>query len=94
MPSSFTARVTVPDDVLFRQLDQEAVILNLDSEIYFGLDAVGTDMWLALTTSESIQAGYEKLLEEYDVAPETLRADLEELIRKLAADGLLTVTDG
>jgi hypothetical protein len=94
MPIPLTSRVTVPEDVLFRQLDQEAVILNLDTEIYFGLDAVGTDMWLALTTSDSIQAAYESLLEEYDVAPETLRGDLEELVEKLVADGLLTATDG
>ena len=93
MTLSFTARVTVPPDVLFRQLDQEAVILNLDSELYFGLDAVGTDMWRALTTSDSIQAAHEKLLDEYDVAPEALRSDLEELVEKLAADGLLTITD-
>ena len=51
-------------------------------------------MWRILTTSDSIQAAYERMLEEYDVAPETLRGDLEELIEKLAADGLLTVTDG
>jgi hypothetical protein len=93
MTPPFTARVTVPADVLFRQLDQEAVILNLDSGLYFGLDAVGTDMWRALTASDSIEAAYEKLLDEYDVAPDTLRDDLGELVEKLAADGLLAVTD-
>jgi hypothetical protein len=93
MIPSFSARIVVPADVLFRQLDQEAVILNLDSGLYFGLDAVGTDMWRALTTSDSIQAAYEKLLDEYDVAPDALRGDLEELIEKLAADGLLTVAE-
>ena len=93
MPTSFTARVTVPPDVLFRQLDQEAVILNLESELYFGLDPVGTDMWRALTATDSIQAAYERLLKQYDVPPEALRNDLEELVEKLAADGLLTVTD-
>ena len=93
MPVSFASQVTVPSNVLFRQLDQEAVILNLDSELYFGLDAVGTDMWRALTSSDSIERAYDNLLAEYDVAPEALRGDMEELIDKLVAEGLLAVTE-
>lgn len=93
MPISFSARVSVPPNVLFRQLDQESVILSLDTELYYGLDAVGTDMWQTLTSSDSIQVAYDALLGEYDVTPETLRTDLEQLIDKLVADGLLTVTD-
>src|SRR4051812_779748 len=31
--------VRVPDDVVFRELQGEAVILNLASSMYFGLDA-------------------------------------------------------
>jgi hypothetical protein len=34
----------VPDDVLFRDLDGEAVILNLRTGTYFGLDELGTRM--------------------------------------------------
>src|SRR5258706_624118 len=42
MTWSMKARVTQPADVLVRELDGESVILNLDNEAYFGLDAVGT----------------------------------------------------
>jgi hypothetical protein len=42
MTISFSDRVTVPDDVLISQLQEESVILNLDSERYYGLDDVGT----------------------------------------------------
>lgn len=83
----------MPENVLFRELESESVILNLDSESYFGLDDVGTRMWLVLTESDSIQAAYEALEDEYDVEPDLLRKDLIELIEKLIENGLVEVVD-
>jgi hypothetical protein len=94
MGDILTARVTVPADVLFRDLDGESVILNLETESYFGLDEVGTRMWLLLTASDSVRAALDALLEEYDADAGTMRKDLEELIGKLADQGLLEVKGG
>lgn len=89
MTISFSDRVTVPDGVLISQLQNESVILNLESERYFGLDDVGTRFLTVLTTSESIEAAHEKLSQEYDVDPQLLRQDLLALVDKLIAQGLL-----
>lgn len=91
MTLSFNTRISAPADVLIRELDSEAVLLNLNSESYFGLDEVGTRMWTLLTTSETIQAAYDGLLAEYEVEPERLRQDLLELLDKLIAHGLVDV---
>lgn len=85
-------RVSLPEDVLVRELDGESVILNLKSERYFGLDEVGTSMWQALSRSKLIQDAYEALLSEYDVAPEQLRNDLYQLIEQLVENGLINVS--
>src|SRR5688572_26167808 len=89
MTISFSDRVTVPDDVLISHLQEESVILNLDSERYFGLDDVGTRFLSALTTSESIEAACEQLSEEYDVDNDVLRRDLLALVEDLVNKGLL-----
>ena len=89
MTISFSDRVTVPDDVLISHLQEESVILNLDSERYFGLDDVGTRFLSVLTTSESIGAAYEQLSEEYDVDNDVLRRDLLALVEDLVNKGLL-----
>jgi Coenzyme PQQ synthesis protein D (PqqD) len=89
MEVTFSQRIIAPDDVLVQMLDGEAVLLNLDTESYFGLDDVGARMWTLLTESDSIQAAYEGLLDEYDVTPEQLRADLIGLIDRLAEQGLI-----
>ncbi|HSL53822.1 MAG TPA: PqqD family protein [Pyrinomonadaceae bacterium] len=92
MTISFSDRVTVPDDVLISQLQEESVILNLDSERYYGLDDVGTRFLSVLTTSDSIEIAYERLREEYNVDPNVLRADLLALIENLIDQGLLIRT--
>jgi hypothetical protein len=89
MTISFSDRVRLPDDVLISNLQQESVILNLDSERYYGLDDVGTRFLSTLTASESIEAAYGKLIREYDIDARVLRQDLLELVENLVKQGIL-----
>jgi hypothetical protein len=91
MQISFSDRVRVPNDVLISRLQEESVILNLDSERYFGLDDVGTRMLSALSDSESIEAAYQSLLDEYDVDGPVLREDLIALVESLVQKGIVEV---
>ena len=93
MSIAITNRVRVSPDVLISNMDGESVLLNLQSETYFGLDEVGTRMWDALNGAESIQAAFDVLAAEYDVEPDQLRRDLEDLLKRLAEQGLLEVAD-
>ena len=93
MAVSFTQSVRVKNDVLITALEQESVILNLESECYFGLDAMGTQILAALTKSKSIEDAVHTLTEEYDVDEVTLRHDLTSFIEQLVAQGLIEVSD-
>ena len=86
---SFSDRLSVAADVLFRLIDDEAVILNLRTETYLGLDPIGARMWLALKDAPSIDSAYKTLLREYDVDSERLRQDMTEFIRELIDQGLV-----
>jgi hypothetical protein len=86
-------RVTVRPDVLVRELRGESVLLDLASESYFGLDEVGTGMWRALTAGGSPEQAFAALLDEYDVAPDRLRAEMAAFVEKLAQAGLVDVRD-
>ena len=86
-------RLTAPEHAMFRELDGEAVLLNLQNEMYYGLDEVGTRMWQLLTTSDSVQAAMDTMLEEFDVSPQTLEQDLADLITELKFHGLLENAD-
>lgn len=94
MSISFSARLKRPSDVLISQLQQDSVFLNLESERYFGLDDVGTRFFSVLTSSDSIEAAYDKLSQEYDVDPQSLRQDLLDLVESLVSHGLVEVNQG
>ncbi len=58
MPINFDDVISVPDHVLVRQMDDELVILDLNTEAYFGLNDVGTAMWTSLQETSSIDDAY------------------------------------
>jgi coenzyme PQQ synthesis protein D (PqqD) len=88
---AFTDRVAVPAHVMVRVLDNEAVFLNLATERYIGLDQIGTRMWRVLTAAPAIGTAFDQLLDEYDVAPELLRSNLDEFLGRLVDNGLLEI---
>jgi hypothetical protein len=80
---------TIPDAVVFRELDGEAVLLNLDSGQYFGLNEVGTRIWQLLAELGQPQPVLDALLKEFDVSAAELEADVLNLLLQLAARGLI-----
>lgn len=90
--SSTDPAFLVPENVLHRVVDGQLVLLDLDSEQYFGLDEIGAAMVRLITTLPAGEAEA-ALLDEYDVEPDRLRADLEEMIASLVEAGLLTPVD-
>ena len=88
---SLNDRVTVPAHVLIRFLDNESVLLNIETERYFGLDETGTRMWQLVTAAPKIEVAYQQLLDEYDVEAGLLRSNLTELLERLIENGLLEI---
>jgi Coenzyme PQQ synthesis protein D (PqqD) len=75
--------------VVFRELDGEAVLLNLDSGVYFGLDEVGTRVWALLVEHGTLERVCSQLMEEYDVEPAVLEQDVSRLVEELCHKGLV-----
>ena len=75
---------TLSKDALFRDVGGEAVILDLASGTYFGLNAVGTRIWQLIEQHGRLAAVLDELCREYDAAPEKLETDLIGLVSRLA----------
>jgi hypothetical protein len=90
-PVTFSLRrqIKLSPDVLYQELIDEAVLLNLTSEQYFGLDPVGTRIWQLLEENGDSEYVIAQMLQEYDVEEATLRCDLAAFIEKLSAAGLV-----
>lgn len=74
--------------VLKREIDGESVILAVDREEYFGLDAMANEMFGVLETSGTIDEAVATLLESYDTDAATMTRDLKEFINSLEDLGL------
>ncbi len=81
--------VHISDDVVYRELSGESVLLNLNSGVYFGLDEVGTRMWYLLAEHGSTDKVITAMLDEYEVEEGQIRSDLDKLIEQLSEKGLV-----
>jgi hypothetical protein len=81
----------LPENILFQDLGGEAVLLNLQTGRYYGLDEVATRMWICLTEHARVDAAYCDLLARYDVTAERLEQDLLAFVDELVSNGLLQV---
>lgn len=91
MALSDTMLIQVRQDVLFRNLNGEAVLLELGTSRYFGLDEVGTRAWELLQRHGRLGPVCDALVTEYDVTPEEVRRDLQAFVDDLVANRLVQV---
>jgi hypothetical protein len=84
--------VTISPDVVYRDLDGEAVLLNVRSGVYFGLNETGTQIWNILAGNSSLQDAYSRIVQEYSVEPELARNDLLKLAAQLVEKGLVSLS--
>ena len=83
--------VSPSDDVVFRELEGESVLLNLETGMYYGLDAVGTRAWQLAAADGSLRAVRNALVEEYEAEPAVIERDLIALADALIGTGLWTL---
>jgi hypothetical protein len=75
-------------------LSGEAVVLHLDSGLYFGLDEIGAHVWQCLTQGDGPRTGLQlrdAVLEAFDVDSPTCEQDLAELLDALRQVGLIEI---
>ena len=83
--------ITLSPDVISQEVSGETVLLDLESENYFGLDEVGTRIWQLIKEKGDVQDIYDTLLAEYEVEEERLLQDLTELLDEISQLGLVTL---
>src|SRR5262245_13310735 len=76
--------------VLFKILENEAVLLDLQSGEYFGLNEVGCRIWQLIPELGRMGPILDRLVEEYDVAADQAWHDLKALMTELLQRGLVS----
>lgn len=89
MSVSPESRAFATSRVLFKDLGDEAVLLDLETETYFGLNATGTRLWKLLSTGTTIGEALAIMGDEFDVDHAELDRDVRSLIDELVSLELL-----
>jgi hypothetical protein len=85
------SRVVASPDQVSCDLSGEAAILNLKTNVYFGLNEVGARVWNLIREPRTVAEIRDALVEEYEVEPERCQADLVALLEELEARGLVEI---
>jgi hypothetical protein len=85
------ARVRRSREVLHRDLQGEAVLVDLGSGKFFGLDEVGTRVWDGMESETTVDALVDRVVAEFEVSRPRAEKDLHALLRDLARRGLVKV---
>lgn len=86
-------KIIFAETVFAQEVDGEMVLLDMESENYFGLDEVGTSIWQAMQEYGTLQEVFNAMLEQYDVEEKVLKKDLIDFVEKLAESGLVEVEE-
>ncbi|MGD0540811.1 MAG: PqqD family protein [Tepidisphaeraceae bacterium] len=71
------------------ELDGEAVILDLEQGVYYGLNEVGARVWQLIQQPRPLEQVHRTLVNEFDVAPDECERDLVALVERLESAGLI-----
>jgi hypothetical protein len=85
--------IALSPDVIAQEVSGETVLLDLESENYFGLDEVGTRIWQLIKETNDLNAIYNTLLDEYEISGDRLQQDLHVLLSEIEDLGLIILKD-
>jgi hypothetical protein len=84
-----SAKIVVPQHVVYRSFPAETVVLNLQTGKYHGLNATAGSMLAALERGESVRGAAASVTDDYDQPVERVERDMCELCSLLLARGLV-----
>lgn len=77
------------DQVAAKVMDGEAVIIDLNTGVYYSMDEAGGLIWTLIEAAQSMGDIVNAVTAAYDVAPAQARSDLEQLVGKMMDENLV-----
>ena len=86
--------VVAADNLASADLDGEAILLNINTGYYYGLNEVGARIMDLMQEPTSLAAIMDRLLEEYEVETAHLERDLMTFLQEMEDRQLIRVMNG
>ena len=79
-----------PNKIVWRRIDEEVIILNLDSGIYYSLNKTGSFIWDLLIQEKDIEDIILHVSQDYGISEAIARKDTLYIINNLEKDLLIS----
>ncbi len=89
---SRNTRVKVNTNLMSCKLDDDAVVLQLKTGVYFGMQEVAARVWDLLCEPRTLEEICSIVTSEYDVDPDACERDLLIFLNELASQSLVETT--
>lgn len=87
-------KIVISKDILFREIEGEAVLLNIRTGVYFGMNPVGTGIWRIMEKKKNLEDVLESMLENFEIDRKTCEQDLAEFVGRLEKNDLVSIENG
>jgi hypothetical protein len=79
------------NEVFASEIDNEVVMMHIQTGKYYGLDDIGSRIWEMMEAKIRVEDLIQQLLEEYEVSEEECTRDVLELLENLQTNDLILV---
>lgn len=86
-------RYKIKEDVLWKEVDGEAVMVDPEKDEYCYLNTVGTGIWNFISEGKTLKEIEKSLIEEYEAPSDEILIGLKKLIKHLVEKELIELTD-
>lgn len=76
-------------EIVFETIQDETVIVNLETGSYYSLVGAGSVVWCGLASGRTTDEIIDKLMGEFDASPEELAHAVQELAQEMMQEGLV-----
>jgi hypothetical protein len=81
------------DEVVWRDVGDELVVLELSTSTYLTLNGTAKQIWEGLAGGATRGALVESLVDRYQISADQARADVDSFVAELSSRGLLALGD-
>lgn len=81
-------------EVVCTELEEGAVLLNLETRSYYSLDRVGLDIWNLIDSADSAAELANRLVQRYDAGDEDPQMLVDAFLERLRSEALIVASEG
>ncbi len=80
-------------EVVCTELEEGAVLLNLETRSYYSLDRVGLDIWNLIDSVDGAAELADRLVQSYEAGDESPRALVDAFLERLRSEALIVASE-